>query len=333
MGSGAEYYLGMIKFFSKKEYQKLADQFSLGKIESIKYFRQGYQTPKAVVATAKGKFIIAKHNLSKTRTVVADMKIVLRIALLHEINFLNTLRGLPVPHYLKSRRGKFLEDFGGYAVSAYRFLEGKQPKALTPKMANELGRFLGKFHAQGVKYKKPMSGRRRFYDLNPKIMGLMYKYVRKQTHPKLRAVVEEVKRGVENNRVSKSLPRGPIHVDIKPDNELFVGQKLTGIIDFGNMYIDPLIFDVGKTIMCNCLKNGKLDKELMKNFLQGYESQRRLNRVERRYLKQSILSAIYTNLWVDLWHIPKKYVPLQHTLLLVNKFLPIARNLEKQTFQ
>ena len=319
----------MLKFFSKKEYEQIGDLFNLGKIDDIKYFRQGYQTPKVVVMTSKGKFIVAKHNLSNKRVVVADMKIVPRVALLHEIDLLTHLKSLPVPHYLPSKRRKYLENFKGSAVSVYRFLPGRQPKKITPKMAYQIGKFVGEFHKLGSKFKKIMRGRRRFYDLNPKVMALMYRYVKKQTHPKLKAVVEEVKRGVEKNRMPKGLPQGPIHVDIKPDNELFIGDKLTGVIDFGNTYVDPFIFDVGKTIMWNCLNNRGLDRTLIKKFLEGYSRKRKLSKREKHYLKQSILFAIYSHVWVDLYHVPIKYVPKSYTLFLVKKFLPMARRLEK----
>ena len=321
----------MLNFFPQKEYQEIADLYKLGDIKDIRYFRQGYQTPKVAVTTSKGKFIIAKHNLSSKKVVVADMKIVPRVALLHEIEFLSHLRNLPVPRYVISKRRKYLESFKGYAVSVYRFLSGRQPKKITPKMAYQLGKFVGEFHKLGGQFKKVMRGRRRFYDLNPRVMKLMYRYAKAQTNPRLKAVVEEVKSGVERNRVPKTLPRGPIHVDIKPDNELFVGEKLTGVIDFGNTYVDPFIFDVGKTIMWNCLKKGQLDRKLITKFLEGYSGKRKLSRQERSYLKQSVLFAIYSHIWVDLYHVPIKYVPGKYTLFLVGKFLPIARQLERNS--
>ncbi|KKU16608.1 MAG: Homoserine kinase [Candidatus Jorgensenbacteria bacterium GW2011_GWA1_48_13] len=320
----------MLKFFSRKEYEGIADLFNLGRIDDIDYFRQGYQTPKVVITTPKGRFIVAKHNLSSKKVVVADMKIVPRIALLHEISFLTHLKRLPVPHYIRSSRGKYLENFKGYAVSAYRFLQGRQPRKITLRMAYQLGKFVGEFHRLGSKFRKRMLGRRRFYDLNPKVMALMYRYAKKQTHPELKAVVEEVRQGVENNRLPRGFPRGPIHVDIKPDNELFVGDKLTGVIDFGNTYVDTFIFDVGKTIMWNCLNKRGLDGTLIKKFLEGYNKKRKLSKKENNYLKQSILFAIYSHLWVDLYHVPIRYVPESYTLFLVREFLPLARRLEKE---
>lgn len=317
-------------FFTKKEYQAITDKFGLGVIRHIAHFRRGYQTPRVAITTPEGKFVIAKHNLSIERAVVADMKILPRTALLHEITLLNWLHSLPVPHYLQSKRRRYLENFQGWTVSVYQYLPGSQPKKITLPMAHQLGVFMGRFHALGAKYKTAPRGRRRFYDLNPRVMTRMYRYAKKQTHPALKNVVEEVKSGVENNRLPGGLPQGPIHVDIKPENELFIGQKLTGVVDFGNFYVDAFVFDIGKTIMWNCIKADRLDKALINQFLKGYGTQRKLSQTERHLMHRAILFAIYSHVWVDLYHVPINYVPQRYTLFLVNKFLPIARRLENQ---
>lgn len=320
----------MKNFYTKKEYQDISKIFNLGNIKNIVYFKQGYQTPKVAITTSKGKFIIAKHNLSNKKVIVADMKIVPRIALNHEINFLQTLKNLPVPHYIKSKKENYLENFKNYTVSVYKFLPGRHPLKITPRMIYSLGEFVGQFHKKGLKFKKPMLGRREFYNLSPKILKLMYRSVKKQTHPRLKEVFEEIKRGVENNRLPKNLPYGPVHVDIKPDNELFFGEELTGIIDFGNMYIDSLVFDIGKTIMWNCIENHSINKNLTKAFLKGYNKYRKLSKKELPILNQAILFSIYSHIWVDLYHVPLKYVPEKYTLSLVKDFLPVARKLEKE---
>ena len=89
------------------------------------------------------------------------------------------------------------------------------------------------------------------------------------------------------------------------------------------------MIDVGKTIMWNCCITGMLDEKLFKSFIHGYKEKRRLNKNEAKYLKKSILYAIYSHIWVDLYHIPIKYVPIKWTLFLVKTFLPVARKLSK----
>ena len=54
------------------------------------------------------------------------------------------------------------------------------------------------------------------------------------------------------------------------------------------------------------------------------------NDFELNYFKKSILFAIYSHIWVDLYHVPIKYIPEEYTLSLVRDFLPVARQLEKE---
>jgi Ser/Thr protein kinase RdoA (MazF antagonist) len=157
----------------------------------------------------------------------------------------------------------------------------------------------------------------------------MKPFAYKQTNLKLKSVVADIENGVIDNKFDNKLPQGPIHVDIKADNELFIGDKLTGIIDFGNFYRGPLILDVGKTIIFNCIKNNNINKEMMKKFLMGYEKYRKLTKKEHDNIFKAIRYAIYSHIWLDLYHVPLKLVPQKHTLYFVKKFLPAIRKLDK----
>lgn len=314
-----------MKFYTKKEYQKIADMYCLGKIQRLSYLHRGYQSPKVAVETPSGKFVISKNKLSNKKDIASKSQ----ESLQYEIDMLKTVKGMPVPSFQLSSGGKFIEKVGDAWTTVYPFLPGKAPKVITTPMALDLGEFLGEFHKRSQKFKKNLKARRKFYDLNPRVMKIMDPYARQQTHPILKSVVEEIRRGVINNRPSPALPRGPIHVDIGPGNELFIGNKLSAIIDFGNFYIGPLMIDVGKTIMFNCRSGNKFDRKLLRKFIAGYASKRKLNREEKAYLKKSILYAIYSHIWVDLYHVPIKYVPESYTLFLVENFLPVAKDIEK----
>jgi homoserine kinase type II len=306
---------------SKRTVITAAERYNLGEIRSLTQLHGGLQTPKTLVKTTKGTFVISKHNLSTAKGLVHKS----RESLSYEIKLLNTLKDLPVPHFVRSQKGRYMEDINNSWVTVDTFIPGKKPHTITPKMAYQIGLFIGDFHTQGKRFKTSLPSRRKFYDLGEGVMKRMYPYAKKQTNPLLKSVLEEVKSGVEKNRLSKNLPRGPVHVDIKPDNELFVGEDLAGVLDFGNFYIDTFLLDVGKAIMWNCVKAGKIDPALCKAFMRGYQERRRLNKQEMKYLTQAIRFAIYSHIWVDLYHVPLRYVPESYTLGLVKKFLPIAR--------
>ena len=316
-----------LQFYSEKHYQKIADIFRLGKIKKITYFYKGFQTPKVVATTLRGKFVISRNKLSNKKDLISKS-----IQSFHyEIDLLNLLAKykLPVPCHKKTGGGKYAILLDGSWVTVYQFLNGKQPKKLTPEMARQLGAFLGAFHKIGQKFTRNLGGRRKFYDLSPTVMQKMHHYTVRQKNAKLRKIVQEVRDGVKRTRPSRNLPSGPIHVDLKPENELFVRQRLSGVVDFGNFYRGPLMIDIGKTIMWNCIKRKKLNRKLVKEFFEGYTSKRSINTAEQAYVKNAVLFAIYSHIYVDLFHVPLGYVPESYALSLVRDFLPVARWLEK----
>ena len=315
----------MSRFFSKSEYQKIMDFFGLGKIRTIEYFKQGLAAPKIHVKSTKGRYVIAKYKLGKGE----NFKNKPRTALRSEIDLLTSLENLPTPNYILNCKNDYILDYKGFAITVYKFLPGRAPKAMNEEKIFQLGKFLGNFHQQGAKFKNRFTARHIFYDFSNKKMKFMKKYAYNQKNKELKSVVAEVEREVIKNRPHYNFSQGPIHVDIKSDNELFQRDKLTGIIDFGNFYVGPYILDLGKTIIFNCVINNQINKKLKTQFLRGYESQRRLTKQEKKFLNRSILYAIYSHIWLDLYHVPLKLVPARHTLYFVKNFLPAARQLNK----
>ncbi len=316
----------MFDFFSTAEYRTIVGLFGRGPIKKISYFRRGFHAARVMVQTSKGNFVISKYHLSNRNDLVSKSK----KSLQYEIDLLNDLRFSVTPHYLRSRSGDYILDFGGYSMTVYEYLPGHVPKVIKPIMARQLGNFLGRFHERGKKFRRVLAGRRKFYDLSPRVLAKMNFSASRQTRLLLKSVVTEIRAGVVDNLLSRNLPHGPIHVDLKPDNELFVGQKLSGVIDFGNFYIGPYLLDLGKTIMWNCSSGGKIDPILFRELMRGYLAKRLLNKAERSLIRKSILFAIYSHIWVDLYHSSIDYVPESYTLFLVKTFLPVARWLQNQ---
>ena len=315
----------MRSFFTKKDCQQIAILFNLGFVKSVKPIKQGLWTPKVIATTNKGYFVISKYKTPEKGNEMIKSK----ESLQNEVDLMKHLKGLPVLVYIKSKNGNYIEDFKSSLVVVDKFIFGKNPKVIRPEMAFQLGEFLASFHLKGKSFKKKIFNRREFYNLPISKIEKMAKNVRLNKNQILKKVADEVKFGVLSNHPIKNLPTGPIHVDLKPENELFINGKLKGIVDFGNFYIGPFMVDIGKIIMWNCCKNKKIDQKLFTAFMKGYESKRKLNKFEISYLRSSILFAIYSHLWVDLYHVSIKYIPEKYTISLVKRFLPVARNMKK----
>lgn len=315
-------------FLTPVQYQQVAYLFCLGIVKRISFFdTHGFESSKAILKTTTGSFVVSLYKVPVKGDAVGKSK----ASIQYEIDLTRTLKDLPVPEYLPSRHEQYIEREFGFHITVYKFLNGKPPKIITSRKAYQLGVFLGEFHHQGRKFLSPLRGRRKFYILSHAVLRKMDVHARQQTHPLLGTVVNEIRSGVEKYYLPRDvkLPVGPVHVDVKPENELFIKDRLTGILDFGIFYRDYFLVDIGKTIMWNCSKQGKIDQQLFHSFIRGYCSKRRLVLQEKAYLKQAILFGIFAHIYVDLYHVPLQRVPEEYTLFLVKNFLPIARWLER----
>ena len=283
----------MIKYYSNKEYQIIANKYRLGEIINLEYLYIGYGgSAKVKIETSKGYFVVAKNILADKKDITSKSV----ESLQYEIDMLNTIKRIKVPQYRYSEKNNYIEKYKDGWVTIYDFIPGKSPKKINNKKAFELGKFLGEFHKLGSKFKKEIPSRRKFYNLDYSAIRKMETIARKQKNKKLFSLIDEIKLGVIDNTPPRNIPIGPIHVDIGHNNELFLGDKLSGIIDFGNFYRGPYMVDIGKTIMWNCCSNGKLNIKLFNSFMSGYKSNRKLNKSESQYITKSILFAIYSHI-------------------------------------
>src|SRR5262249_38242749 len=83
----------------------------------------------------------------------------------------------------------------------------------------------------------------------------------------------------------RDLPQGVIHADLFPDNVFFLGDKLSGLIDFYFACTDTLVYD-----LAICLTAGAFEPDHSYNvtkgrsLLQAYAAGRPLSRAERSAL-------------------------------------------------
>jgi homoserine kinase type II len=81
------------------------------------------------------------------------------------------------------------------------------------------------------------------------------------------------------------LPQGVIHADLFPDNVFFLGDRLSGLIDFYFACTDTLAYDVAICLNAWCFEpDHAYNVTKGRALLQGYESARPLSLEERACL-------------------------------------------------
>jgi homoserine kinase type II len=117
------------------------------------------------------------------------------------------------------------------------------------------------------------------------------------------------------------LPRGVIHADLFPNNVFFIGDRLSGLIDFYFACIDTFAYDLAICLNSWCFEaDGSFNLTKGQALLAGYESVRPLGDDEVEALPQlcrgSALRFLLTRL-VDWLNVPpgalvKPHDPLEY---------------------
>jgi len=83
-----------------------------------------------------------------------------------------------------------------------------------------------------------------------------------------------------------NLPHGPVHADLFPDNALFDGENLAGLIDFYHACSAPYLYDLCVTLNAWCYDEDKeqYDQAKADALLSSYQAVRPLNEEEKEFL-------------------------------------------------
>ena len=97
-----------------------------------------------------------------------------------------------------------------------------------------------------------------------------------------------------------ALPAGPVHADLFPDNAMFDGDKLCGIIDFYHATSAPFLYDLCVTLNAWCYDEITLQYDFNKALLilDSYQSIRPLNSAEQKSFSL-MLQAAAMRFWLS----------------------------------
>ncbi|MFN7175299.1 MAG: homoserine kinase [Thermaurantiacus sp.] len=183
--------------------------------------------------------------------------------------------GLPVPRPVKDRAGDALRTLLGRPASLIAYLPGISVTSPTAGQCFAVGEALARLHCAA----RGFPGRR----ANP--LGVRQW---RRTLEALAGDLDGISPGlgslahsafdVARQAFDRGLPAGTIHADLFPDNVLFLGDTVSGLIDFAFAADDLLAYDlaVAHAAWCFCPDGSVLDPARATALLSGYSSIRPL---------------------------------------------------------
>ena len=219
----------------------LAD-YDIGGLLAYKGIAEGVENSNFLIHTTRGYFIL---TLYERRVAASDLPFFL--ALMEHL----ASRGITCPQPVKTSAGQTLGKLAGRPAAIVTFLDGMWIRRPSAAHAASLGEALARLHLAGADF-----AMQRKNALSVAGWRVLYEACRERANTvqsDLRAVL-----AAELDRLERDwpqgLPQGVIHADLFPDNVFFLGNKLSGLIDFYFACTDTLVYDVAICLNAWCFE-------------------------------------------------------------------------------
>jgi homoserine kinase type II len=271
--------------------------YDIGELLSYKGIAEGVENSNFLLHTTSGYFIL---TLYEKRVAKGDLPFFL--ALMAHL----AVHGINCPQPVKNRHGEALAMLAGRPAAIITFLEGIWPRKPNTAHCAGVGQVLAKMHLAGRDF--PMSranalsvsGWRPLFDAAASRAD--------ELQHGLRDFIAAELAHLESGIWPEQLPKGVIHADLFPDNVFFLGEKLSGVIDFTFACNDILAYDIAITLNAWCFEiDHSFNVTKARAFLNAYGRERKLSDAEQDALpllaRGAALRILLTRL-VDWFNVP-----------------------------
>jgi homoserine kinase type II len=243
--------------------------YDLGSLLSYKGIAEGVENSNFLLHTSKGYFIL---TLYEKRVAAADLPFFL--------NLMEHLaaRGLTCPQPVRSRSGETLGRLAKRPAAIVTFLDGVWIRRPSAAHCGAVGTALAELHLAGADF-----GMTRRNGLSVEGWRPLFEVAAARADTVASGLRDTVATDLAKLERDwpHDLPQGVIHADLFPDNVFFIGDRLSGLIDFYFACTDALAYDVAVCLNAWCFESD-LSYNMTKGraLLHGYMRKRPLSAPE-----------------------------------------------------
>jgi homoserine kinase type II len=243
--------------------------YDIGELLSYKGIAEGVENSNFLMHTSKGAYIL---TLYEKRVAEDDLPYFLSLmAHLAE-------HGVSCPQPARNRSGAVYSTLAGRPAAIINFLEGMWPRRPNVAHCAGVGEALARMHLAGSDF--PL------FRANPlSVSGWrpLFQRAADRADSVQAGLFDFIARELEylEARWPDDLPVGVIHADLFPDNVFFLGDRLSGLIDFYFACNDFLAYDVATCLNAWCFeKDHAFNMTKGAALLAGYASVRPMQKAE-----------------------------------------------------
>ena len=290
-----------------EELEAFLTAYDIGELRSYKGIAEGVENSNFLLHTTKDTYLL---TLYEKRVAARDLPFFLGL-----MNHL-AAKGIHCPVPIRDRKGEILGELAGRPAAIVSFLEGFSVRRPQPRHCAQLGEALAGLHVAGRDFTLRRENALTVTGWRPLFESC-------------KARADEVSQGLaieletELDALEKNWPRGlaegVIHADLFPDNVFFIGDELSGLIDFYFACNDTFAYDLAICLNAWCFEaDGSFNITKARVLLQGYNAVRPLDAAELAALpllaRGSALRFLLTRLYDWLNHPPGAFVKPKNPL-------------------
>ena len=254
---------------SDDELASLLARYDLGTLLSFQGIAEGVENSNYLLRTDKANYIL---TLYEKRTNEEDLPFFM--GLMEHL----AKSGIICPAPIYDNGGQILQKVAGRPAALVSFLDGVSHNVPNTAQCRALGEVLAKMHLATADF-----AMRRQNALGPQGWQPLLSSI----EPQETSLPDNLKTLAQDKLDSllanwpKDLPSGVIHADLFPNNVMFIGDELTGVIDFYFACSDSLAYDLSICLNSWCFEHdGSFNITKSAAMIEGYQSVRPLSEAE-----------------------------------------------------
>ena len=285
---------------SKANINQILENYNLGQLKDYRGIKEGIENTNYSIVTTTNKYII---------TIFERRVDTSQIPFFFEIMHNSNTSGIECPVPIKNKTGKYVSKIKNKKMAIFLFLEGSSKNEWSIENCFDVGKKLAKFHLAN-KYNKLSS-------VNNFSKGFWQQFFLNNKN-KLNDVIpncfEIIRKEIDfiSLKWPENLPKGIIHADLFPDNVFFKDNKISGFLDFYFSCNDFFSYDLAITVNAWCFKDNKFNKKFFISLISGYQSIRKLEKLEKDnfnvLLRGASLRFLFTRIHDQITGIENKFL-------------------------
>jgi homoserine kinase type II len=251
---------------SDEELSAFIATYDIGAVLSFKGIAEGVENTNYFLHTSAGSYIV---TLYEKRVREADLPFFL--GLMEHL----AGRGLTCPQPVRNRQGQPLGRLAGRPAAVINFLDGLSIRRPTARHCHAVGEALARLHLAGRDF--PM---RRPNALSVSGWPPLFEAAECGADRVAPGLAERTRRELHDLSAvwPSGLPSGVIHADLFTDNVFFIGDAVSGLIDFYFACTDAFAYDLAICLNAWCFEpDVSFNVTKGRAMISGYQKVRRLD--------------------------------------------------------